>query len=133
MPRHGDNARTLARFLETHPRVAWINYPGLDATGQKRIEKYFRHENGSGILTYGIEGDLDTVRRYVKHLKVAALVVHVADARTGVLHPATSTHAQLNEEQRLAAGITPDMIRVSVGTEDVADLIADFDQALNAA
>ncbi|MDR1063426.1 MAG: O-acetylhomoserine aminocarboxypropyltransferase/cysteine synthase [Azoarcus sp.] len=133
MPRHGDNAHALAGFLEKHPKVAWINYPGLNATGKKRIEKYFRHKNGSGILTFGIKGDLDTVRRFVKHLKIAALVVHIADARTGVLHPATSTHAQLNEKQRLAAGITPDMIRVSVGTEDIADLIADFNQALDAA
>ena len=71
------------------------------------------------------------MRRFVKRLKVAALVVHVADARTGVLHPASSTHAQMDEAQLRAAGITPDMIRVSVGTEDVGDLIADFDQALN--
>ncbi|MDR0700839.1 MAG: O-acetylhomoserine aminocarboxypropyltransferase/cysteine synthase [Azoarcus sp.] len=133
MPRHGDNARALACFLEKHPKVAWINYPGLDATGKKRIEKYFRHKNGSGIFTFGIKGDLDAVRRFVKHLKIAALVVHIADARTGVLHPATSTHAQMNEKQLLAAGITPDMIRVSAGLEDVTDLIADFDQALNAA
>ena len=132
MPRHGDNALALARFFGNHPKVAWVNYPGLDATGKKRIEKYFRHENGSGILTFGIRGDVDAVRRFVKHLKVAALVVHVADARTGVLHPATSTHAQMNERQLLAAGITPDMIRVSVGLEDIADLIADFDQALHA-
>jgi O-acetylhomoserine (thiol)-lyase len=133
MPRHGENALALAQFLGKHPKVGWVNYPGLDATGQKRIAKYFRHANGSGILTFGIKGDLDTVRHFVKRLKVAALVVHVADARTGVLHPASSTHAQMNEKQLRAAGITPDMIRVSVGTEDVADLIADFDQALNAA
>ena len=133
MPRHGDNALALARFLGNHPKVAWVNYPGLDATGKKRIEKYFRYKNGSGILTFGIKGDLDSVRRFVKRLRVAALVVHVADARTGVLHPASSTHAQMDEKQLLAAGITPDMIRVSVGTEDIADLLADFDQALAAA
>jgi O-acetylhomoserine (thiol)-lyase len=131
MPRHGENALALARFLAKHPKTAWVNYPGLDPTGKARIKKYFRYENGSGILTFGIKGDLDTIRRFVKKLKVAALVVHVADARTGVLHPASSTHAQMNEEQLRAAGITPDMIRVSVGTEDIADLIADFDQALN--
>jgi O-acetylhomoserine (thiol)-lyase len=130
MPRHGENALALARFLKKHARVKWVNYPGLDATGKKRIARYFRHENGSGIFTFGMDGDLDAVRRFVKRLKVAALVVHVADARTGVLHPASSTHAQMNEAQLRAAGITPDMIRVSVGTEDVGDLIADFDQAL---
>ncbi|MDR1423289.1 MAG: O-acetylhomoserine aminocarboxypropyltransferase/cysteine synthase [Azoarcus sp.] len=131
MPRHGENALALARFLAQHKKVAWVNYPGLDATGSKRIKKYFRHANGSGILTFGIKGDLDAVRRFVKALKVAALVVHLADARTGVLHPASSTHAQMTEEQLRAAGISPDMIRVSVGLEDIGDLIADFDQALD--
>jgi O-acetylhomoserine (thiol)-lyase len=131
MPRHGENALALAQFLEKHPKVAWVNYPGLNANGKKRIAKYFRYKNGSGILTFGIKGNLDQVRRFVKNLRLAALVVHVADARTGVLHPASSTHAQMNQEQLRAAGISPDMIRVSVGTEGIADLIADFDQALN--
>ena len=130
MPRHGENALALARFLAQHKKVAWVNYPGLDATGSERIKKYFRHANGSGILTFGIKGDLDAVRRFVKALKVAALVVHLADARTGVLHPASSTHAQMTKEQLRAAGISPDLIRVSVGLEDIGDLIADFDQAL---
>ncbi|MDR3300654.1 MAG: O-acetylhomoserine aminocarboxypropyltransferase/cysteine synthase [Candidatus Accumulibacter sp.] len=132
MPRHGENALALARFLEKHPLVSWVNYPLLDAIGRRRAAKYFRHKNGGGILTFGVKGGLDTIRVFVKKLKVAALVVHVADARTGVLHPASSTHAQMNTEQLAAAGITSDMIRVSVGTEDINDLIADFDQALNA-
>ncbi|MDR1934038.1 MAG: O-acetylhomoserine aminocarboxypropyltransferase/cysteine synthase [Candidatus Accumulibacter sp.] len=134
MPRHGDNALALARFLATHPRVAWVNYPGLDAKEKRRIARYFRRKNASGILTFGIEGasagNLDPIRRFVKKLKVAALVVHIGDARTSVLHPASSTHAQLNAAQLDAAGIPQDMIRVSVGLEDIADLIADFDQAL---
>jgi O-acetylhomoserine (thiol)-lyase len=130
MPRHGENALRLAHFLEQHPKVAWVNYPALNPIGKQRIARYFRHENGSGILTFGIKGNLDAVRRFVKRLRVAALVVHVADVRTGVLHPASSTHAQMNEKELLAAGIPPDMIRVSVGIEDITDLIADFDQAL---
>jgi O-acetylhomoserine (thiol)-lyase len=132
MPRHGENALALAKFLAQHPKVAWLNYPGLDATGKKRIAKYFLHKNGSGIFTFGIKGNLDAVRRFVKKLKVAALVVHIADARTGVLHPASSTHAQMNDAQLRAAGISPDMIRVTVGLEDINDLIADFEQALAA-
>ncbi|MDR0563729.1 MAG: O-acetylhomoserine aminocarboxypropyltransferase/cysteine synthase [Azoarcus sp.] len=131
MPRHGENALALAQALEKHPNVTWVNYPLLNDTAKKRINKYFRSENGSGILTFGIRGGLDAARLFVKKLKIAALVVHVADARTGVLHPASSTHAQMNEEQLRFAGITQDMIRVSVGTEDVGDLIADFNQALN--
>jgi len=130
MPRHGENALALAKFLNTHPKVTWVNYPGLDATGKRRIAKYFRHKNGSGILTFGVKGGLDAIRQFVKKLKVAALVVHVADARTSVLHPASSTHAQMNAEQLAQASITEDMVRVSVGIEEVADLIADFDQAL---
>ncbi|MDR2690518.1 MAG: O-acetylhomoserine aminocarboxypropyltransferase/cysteine synthase [Azoarcus sp.] len=130
MPRHGENALALARFLTTHPQVAWVNYPGLDSNGKQRISRYFKHENGSGILTFGIKGGIDAIRRFVKKTRVAALVVHIGDARTGILHPASSTHAQMDEAQLRAAGITPDMVRVSVGIEDVADLIADFDQAL---
>ncbi|MDR0672840.1 MAG: O-acetylhomoserine aminocarboxypropyltransferase/cysteine synthase [Zoogloeaceae bacterium] len=130
MPRHGENALALARFLTTHPQVAWVNYPGLDPNGKKRIARYFNHKNGSGILTFGVKGGLPAIRRFVKKLNVAALVVHIGDARTGVLHPASSTHAQLNEKALRAASITPDLARVSVGIEDVDDLIADFDQAL---
>ena len=130
LPRHCDNALTLAKFLDKHPKVNWVNYPGLNETGKQRIKKYFNHDGGSGILTFGIKGDLDSVRRFVKALKVAALVVHLADARTGVLHPASSTHAQMNEKELRAAGITPYMVRISVGIEDAADLIHDFDQAL---
>jgi O-acetylhomoserine (thiol)-lyase len=130
MPRHGENALALARFLATHPQVAWVNYPGLDPNGKKRIARYFNHKNGSGILTFGIKGGVPAIRRFVKKLQVAALVVHIGDARTGVLHPASSTHAQLDKKAQRAAGITPDLVRVSVGIEDAQDLIADFDQAL---
>ncbi|MDR0735964.1 MAG: O-acetylhomoserine aminocarboxypropyltransferase/cysteine synthase [Zoogloeaceae bacterium] len=130
MPRHGENALALARFLTTRPQVAWVNYPGLDPNGKKRITRYFNHKNGSGILTFGIKGGVPAIRRFVKKLNVAALVVHIGDARTGVLHPASSTHAQLNGKAQRAAGITPDLVRVSVGIEDANDLIADFDQAL---
>ncbi|WP_084441838.1 O-acetylhomoserine aminocarboxypropyltransferase/cysteine synthase [Termitidicoccus mucosus] len=131
MPRHGENALALARFLQNHPRVAWVNYPGLDPAGRKRIARYFLQKNGSGILTFGVKGDRKAIGQFVKKLRVAALVVHIGDARTSVLHPASSTHAQLTEPQQRAAGITPDLIRVSVGIEDAGDLIADFDQALS--
>jgi len=131
MPRHSDNALALATFLSKHPRVNWVVYPGLrHHPSHPRIKRYFEREGASGVLTFGLKGN---ARAFVKALKVAALVVHVGDARTGVLHPATSTHAQLSLHDRLAAGIPDDMIRVSVGIEDAADLIADFDQALRVA
>jgi O-acetylhomoserine (thiol)-lyase len=131
MERHSKNALTLARFLKNHNRVNWVVYPGLkDHPSHPRIRKYFLHDAASGVLTFGIKGNAQAARTFVKNLKVAALVVHVGDARTGVLHPATSTHSQMTPEQQLSAGISPDMIRVSVGIEDVNDLVADFDQAL---
>jgi O-acetylhomoserine (thiol)-lyase len=131
LERHSHNALALARFLNKHPKVNWVVYPGLEGNANRaRIRKYFRQPLASGILTFGIKGNIQAARTFVKHLQVAALVVHIGDARTGVLHPATSTHAQLTPAQQLTAGITPDMIRVSVGIEDAVDLIADFDQAL---
>ena len=132
MVRHSENALALAKFLRRHPRVSWVNYPGLDPVGKKRIAKYFNQPLGSGILTFGLKGDRRTIGRFFKNLRVAALVVHIGDARTSVLHPASSTHAQLDEKQLLAAGITPDLIRVSVGIEDAQDIIADFAQAIAA-
>lgn len=131
MEQHSRNALALARFLKQHARVNWVIYPGLEGNPNRaRIRKYFLRNAGSGILTFGVKGNLQAARRFVKNLQVAALVVHIGDARTGVLHPATSTHAQMTPEQQLSAGITPDMMRVSVGIEDVEDLIADFDQTL---
>lgn len=132
MERHSTNALALARFLKRHPKVNWVIYPGLEGNrNRNRIRKYFLRNRASGILTFGVKGDTQAARTFVRNLKIAALVVHIGDARTSVLHPGTSTHAQMTAEQQLTAGITPDMIRVSVGIEDPEDLIADFDQALN--
>lgn len=130
MERHGNNARKLAAFLQNHPQVAWVRYPGLDEVGKERIARYFRADNGSGVLTFGVRGGLETIDRFVRHLQLATLVVHVGDARTSVLHPASTTHAQLSEEQLRAAGVLPEMVRISVGIEDADDIINDIAQAL---
>ncbi|MDR0535142.1 MAG: O-acetylhomoserine aminocarboxypropyltransferase/cysteine synthase [Puniceicoccales bacterium] len=130
IPRHGENALALARFLAGHPRVAWVNHPLLSKTGRSRVATYFNQRNGGGVLTFGLKGDAGSIRRFVKRLRIAALVVHVGDLRTGILHPASSTHAQLTAEEQRACGITPDLIRVSVGLESIHDLVADFQQAL---
>lgn len=128
---HSRNALALARYLRHHPKVNWVIYPGLEGNPNRaRIRKYFLSNSGSGVLTFGIKGGVRAARTFVKKLKVAALVVHIGDARTSVLHPGTSTHAQMTPKQQRSAGITPDMIRVSVGIEDAADIIADFEQAL---
>ncbi len=133
MPQHSNNALALAEFLSKHPAVNWVSYPGLKSSPYfKRIRKYFDYQGGSGVLTFGLKGGRAAIRSFVKALKVAALVVHVGDARTSVLHPATSTHSQLSPKDRLAAGIPEDMIRVSVGIEDPHDIIADFEQAIAA-
>ena len=133
MKQHSTNALALATFLKKDPRVNWVTYPGLEGTpSYDRVKEYFHKGYASGILTFGIKGGTQAARTFVKNLKVAALVVHIGDARTCVLHPATSTHAQLNEAQQREAGVTPDMMRVSVGIEDEEDIIADFDQALSA-
>ena len=133
MPQHSNNALALAEFLSKHPAVNWVSYPGLKSSPYfKRIRKYFDYQGGSGVLTFGLKGGRAAIRSFVKALKVAALVVHVGDARTSVLHPATSTHSQLSPKDRLAAGIPEDMIRVSVGIEDPRDIIADFEQAIAA-
>jgi len=133
MPQHSSNALALAEYLSKHPTVNWVNYPALKSSpNNKRIRKYFDYQGGSGVLTFGLKGGKAAIRSFVKALKVAALVVHVGDARTSVLHPATSTHSQLSPKDRLAAGIPDDMIRVSVGIEDPRDIIADFEQAIKA-
>jgi O-acetylhomoserine (thiol)-lyase len=132
MRQHSENALALAEFLNGHPKINWVVYPGLKGNPNRaRIRKYFLRNIASGILTFGVKGNIQGARTLVKNLKVAALVVHIGDARTSVLHPATSTHAQMTEKQQLSAGITADMIRVSVGIEDSDDIIADFAQALD--
>jgi O-acetylhomoserine (thiol)-lyase len=129
MQRHCENAQVLAEFLEAHPKVSWVNYPGLKSHKHyQRAKKYLK--GCSGVLTFGVVGGAKEGERVMNALKLAAIVVHVADVRTGVLHPASMTHRQLSPAEQLGAGVTPDLIRVSVGIEQIDDLIADFDQAL---
>lgn len=133
VPRHSENALALATFLAEHPLVNWVVYPGLAShPSHARIGRYFDYPGASGVLTFGLKGGARAARTFVKSLKVAALVVHVGDARTSVLHPATSTHSQLSPSERLKAGIPDDMIRVSVGIEDAVDIVGDFGRALAA-
>ena len=132
MERHCKNALALAEFLQKHEMVSWVSYPGLSGTeNNERAKKYL--ENGFGaVLTFGIKGGVEAGKEFIKNVKMAALVVHLGDARTSVLHPATTTHRQLSEKEQIASGVSPDLIRVSVGIEDIEDIISDFDQALKA-
>ena len=131
MPQHCHNAQQVAEFLEAHPKVAWVHYSGLKSDpNYERAQKYL--PNGScGVMAFGVKGDRDTAIRFMDALDMIAIVTHVADARTCVLHPASHTHRQLSDEQLREAGVAPDLIRLSVGIEDVNDIIDDLKQALD--
>lgn len=130
MERHCVNALALAEFLEHHPKVSWVNYPGLKNSPQQPLVQKYLKRGCSGVLCFGVKGGTAAGERVMDSLKLAAIAVHVADIRTCVLHPASMTHRQLSEAELVAAGVSPDLIRVSVGIEHIDDIKADFDQAL---
>lgn len=132
MERHSANALRIAEFLEQHPLVSWVNYPGLKSHPTYPLTQKYLPLGASGVLTFGIKGGRDAGVKFMEATKIIALVVHVGDARSCVLHPASTTHRQLTEEQQVASGVTPDLIRLSVGIEGCDDLIADIEQALQA-
>ena len=131
MARHCENGQAVAEFLASHPKVAYVDYCGLPGNKYyERAQKYL--PNGScGVVSFGIKGGRDAAAAFMGHLKIAAIETHVADARTCCLHPASTTHRQMNDEQLAAAGVRPDLVRMSCGLEDKADLIADIAQALD--
>ena len=129
---HAANAQKVAEFLEKHPLVSWVNYPGLAShPDHARAKKYF--SNGPGaILGFGIKGGIEAGKKFINAVKLASHLANVLDAKTLVIHPASTTHQQLTPAQQISAGVTPDYVRVSVGIEDAKDIIADIDQALKA-
>jgi O-acetylhomoserine (thiol)-lyase len=132
MPRHCSNALAVAKFLEGHPCVSWVNYPGLEShPDYTRAKKYLPAGQGA-ILGFGIKGGREAGARFIDGVKLCSHLANIGDAKTLVIHPATTTHQQLSAEEQVAAGVSPDFIRVSVGIEDVEDIIADLDQALKA-
>ncbi|MBQ9861614.1 MAG: O-acetylhomoserine aminocarboxypropyltransferase/cysteine synthase [Clostridia bacterium] len=130
MERHCQNAQAVAEYLEKHEKVAWVNYPGLATSDQHELAQKYLPKGCCGVISFGVKGGRASAVTFMDSLKLAAVVVHVADARTSVLHPASTTHRQLTDEQLVATGITPDMVRLSVGIENVEDIIADLEQAL---
>jgi O-acetylhomoserine (thiol)-lyase len=133
VPRHCENALKLATWLEGHPSVKWVNYPGLKShPDYKLARKYLPHGQGA-ILGFGIKGGKEIGARFIESVRLASHLANILDSKTLVIHPATTTHQQLSDQEQLAAGVTPDYVRVSVGTEHIDDIIADFDQALKAA
>ena len=130
MERHYENALALAKHLEKHPKVSWVSFSGLEKDSQHELAKKYLPKGSCGVISFGVVGGREAAVKFMDSLKLAAIVTHVADARTCVLHPASTTHRQMNDEELLAAGVSPDLIRMSVGIEDVQDIIADVDQAL---
>ncbi|AJF06544.1 O-acetylhomoserine aminocarboxypropyltransferase/cysteine synthase family protein [Geoalkalibacter subterraneus] len=132
MPRHCQNALALAHYLEQHPQVSWVNYPGLKSHPDYERAKLYLPSGQGAILGFGIKGGKEAGARFIDNVKLASHLANIGDARTLVIHPASTTHQQLSEAEQKAAGVSPDFIRVSVGMEDIDDICADFDQALKA-
>jgi O-acetylhomoserine (thiol)-lyase len=133
VPRHCENALKVAEFLQKDERVAWVHYCGLKEDQYYELGQKYLPNGSCGVLTFGLKGGREASIRFMDNLKLAAIVTHVADARTSVLHPASHTHRQLSDEQLIAAGVQPDLIRFSVGIEGINDIIEDVKQALDIA
>ena len=131
MPRHCQNAQTIAEFLNNDERVAWVHYSGLEGDESHALAQKYLPNGSCGVIAFGLKGTRETAVKFMDSLKLICIVTHVADARTCVLHPASHTHRQLSDEQLREAGVAPDLIRLSVGIEDVDDLLADIRQALD--
>ncbi|HQG48570.1 MAG TPA: PLP-dependent transferase, partial [Sedimentisphaerales bacterium] len=133
LPRHSENALAVAKWLQKHPAVAWVNYPGLpDHKHYANASKYLPHGQGA-IIGFGIKGGSPAAVKFINSVKLASHLANIGDAKTLVIHPASTTHSQLTETELARTGVTPDFVRLSVGIEDVQDIIEDLDQALKAA
>ena len=130
MPQHSNNALKVAEFLEKDDRVSWVNYPGLKSNKYYPLVEKYLPNGASGVVSFGVKGGREAAVKFLDSLKVAAIVTHVADARTCALHPASSTHRQLTDQQLIDCGVSPDLVRFSVGIENAEDIIADINQAL---
>ena len=130
MPRHCENAQRIAEWLEANPKVKWVNYCGLKSSKYYELAQKYMPNGSCGVIAFGLNGTREETIRFMDSLKLACIVTHVADARTCVLHPASHTHRQLTDEQLIEAGVAPDLIRLSVGIENVDDIISDLEQAL---
>ena len=133
MARHCENALKVAQFLSSHPAVAWVNYPGLEGNKYYGLARKYLPGGSCGVVSFGVKGGRMAAERFMKNLKLAMIATHVADAHTCVLHPASSTHRQLTDAELEAGGVSPDLIRLSVGLENSKDIIEDLNQALKAA
>ncbi|MBF0522012.1 MAG: homocysteine synthase [Candidatus Omnitrophica bacterium] len=133
MPRHCENALAVARYLKKHPKVSWVNYPGLDDSPEKERVKKYLPKGAGAIIGFGIKGGLEAGKKFINSIQLISHLANIGDAKSLAIHPATTTHQQLTAAEQLATGVTPDFIRLSVGLEHVDDIIADVEQALEKA
>ena len=131
MARHCENGQRVAEFLSKHPKVGWVNYCGLPGDKYHALAEKYLPNGSCGVVSFGVKGGRAAAEAFMKNLRLAAIETHVADARTCCLHPASATHRQMNDEELIAAGVSPDLVRMSCGLEDAEDLIADIAQALD--
>ncbi len=128
--RHCENAQTIAEYLEANPSVTWVEYPGLKSSKYYALAQKYMPNGTCGVISFGVKGGRTAATKFMDSLKLAAIVTHVADSRTCILHPASTTHRQLTDAQLEECGVRPDLMRLSVGTEGTEDIIADIEQAL---
>jgi O-acetylhomoserine (thiol)-lyase len=133
MQRHCENAQAVAEHLEDHPEVAWINYPGLESHETHDLAREYLEGGFGGMITFGLEAGYEAGRRVCEEVELASLLANVGDAKTLIIHPASTTHQQLTEEEKLASGVSNDLVRISVGIEDPADIVEDLDRAIDRA
>jgi O-acetylhomoserine (thiol)-lyase len=132
MERHSQNALAVARHLEAHPGVEWVRYPGLESSQwHERAKKYLPDGHGA-LITFGIKGGYEAGKKFIDSLEMFSLVANIGDAKSLVIHPASTTHQQLSDDEQRAAGVTPELVRLSIGIEDIRDILADLDQAIEA-
>ena len=130
MERHSENALEAAKFLESHEQVEWVNYPGLESSKYNDLAKKYLPNGAGAIVTFGIKGGFEAGKKFINSVKLFSLLANIGDAKSLVIHPASTTHSQLTAEEQATTGVTPDLVRLSVGIEDIRDIIADLDNAL---
>lgn len=130
MQRHSENALHLATWLSRHPKAAWVRYPGLESDPSYKMAKKYFHAGCGGLVVFGVKGGMEAGRKLINNVKLWSLLANIGDTRSLIIHPASTTHQQLSEQERLSAGVTDDLVRLSVGIEHIDDIINDMDQAL---
>lgn len=130
MERHSENALAVANFLQSHEQVEWVNYPGLESSEYRELAKKYLPDGAGALVTFGIKGGYEAGKKFINSVKLFSLLANIGDAKSLVIHPASTTHSQLTEEEQASTGVTPELIRLSVGIEDIRDILADLDNAL---